>query len=247
MCMVPAKKTSRCSGTLTYWKDPKASQPCRIDHGMWCALLKPHCLQIHWLGAFRLLPTAIERTQGWFKTWWLLPVWRLDVQTWNGKSRQSNFECLVIFNAIDTCSCVLCIHIKFRSSLLTSPESLLMSSVVRAISCEREGGERERESRTRTKDQRILDWRISKPLGQTDGKQIMRGQPVTRRLLDQSPSCSDGGMLCLSPCLRSVFRSRPDGHFLLSQHKIGVNFTWWSPACITRNFKVSLWPKREML
>ena len=105
------------------------------------------------------------------------------------------------------------LNINFRSSLLTSPESLLMSSVVRAISCE----ERERESHKAKgpKD----SWR------RLTGKHIMRVQSITRRPLDESPSCSDGGMLCLSPWLRSVFQSRPDRHFLLSQHKIGVNFT----------------------
>lgn len=75
----------------------------------------------------------------------------------------------------------------------------------------------------------------------------MRVQSITRRPLDESPSCSDGGMLCLSPWLRSVFQSRPDRHFLLSQHKIGVNLTWWLPTVITRNFVVDLWPKRKLL
>lgn len=153
---------------------------CSIDC-MWCALLKPHCLQIHWLGAFRLLPTAIERTHGLFKTWWMLSGWRLGMQSRNGKSRQSNFGSSwnsMIFNDI-----YIYIIINFRSSLLTSPESLLMSSVVRAISCE----ERERESRTRPKDQRILgaDW----PANIQCGCNLSQEDHLTKVLLALMEGC----------------------------------------------------------
>lgn len=205
---------------------------CSIDC-MWCALLKPHCLQIHWLGAFRLLPTAIERTHGLFKTWWMLSGWRLGMQSRNGKSRQSNFGSSwnsMIFNDIY-------IYYYQLSQLALD----LAGELADVLCCQSHllWIERERESHKAKgpKD----SWR------RLTGKHTMRVQSITRRPLDESPSCSDGGMLCLSPWLRSVFQSRPDRHFLLSQHKIGVNFTWWSPTVITRNFVVDLWPKRKLL